>query len=65
VLSVPVAETEFGYVATRLLDKDGAEIRNVKLLRDGDHVYLAGAGATLQTQPSKWLLKRLLLNLKD
>ncbi|GAQ82666.1 potassium channel [Klebsormidium nitens] len=45
-----VAETEFGYTATRLLDESGAEIRDVSLLRDGDHIYLAGA-ATLPIRP--------------
>jgi hypothetical protein len=59
--SLPFAETEFGYVATRLLDKDGAEIRNINLLRDGDDVYLAGAGATLQRQQSKRLSTRFSL----
>ncbi|KAF3325187.1 Potassium channel AKT1 [Carex littledalei] len=37
-----IGETKFGFAPTRVLTIDGAEINDVTVIRDGDHIVLAG-----------------------
>jgi hypothetical protein len=36
-----VGEEKFGKAATRVLTADGAEVDDVRALRDGDHLFLS------------------------
>jgi potassium channel len=38
-----LGETKFGFALTRVLTTDGAEINDVAVIRDGDHLVLAGS----------------------
>ncbi|XP_078153292.1 potassium channel AKT1-like [Carex rostrata] len=38
-----IGETKFGFAPSRVLTTDGAEINDVAVIRDGDHIVLAGS----------------------
>ena len=39
-----IGAKKFGFCPTKVLTKDGAEIEDIEIIRDGDHLILASDG---------------------
>ncbi|KAJ4826597.1 RAC-alpha serine/threonine-protein kinase [Turnera subulata] len=44
-----IGAKKFGFTATKILTKDGAEIEDIDLIRDGDHLVFVGDQASTET----------------